>query len=237
MTKVGEIDDLIKYLLNQLKEKNIDEKVNFILLSDHGMSEINADRVINLDTFISRDIYELYGRSPVYSILPKPGHEQHVYDLLKNASENQNFTVYYRKDIPAEYHYSNHRRILDIFIVADEGYDIFQNMTWTMPSKVWGNHGYNNSLPSMKPLFVAKGPAFRSRHHRLKSFSNVDLFPLMCNILGLPMSKYNTNGSFEHVFDFLASSEEVPLPVINEVVFKCKTEFFLNVPLLIALYP
>jgi hypothetical protein len=87
--------------------------------------------VINLDQFLNKSWYQIYGASPVWSILPKPGFEEQVFQTLSKASKTMNFTVYKKDQIPEEYHYRNNRRILPIFIVADEGWDIYQNMTWT----------------------------------------------------------------------------------------------------------
>ena len=63
-----------------------------------------------------------------------------------------------------------------------------------------GNHGYNNSLPSMHPVFLARGPAFRQDYVK-PSMRSVDLYPLMCHILGLrPLAN---NGSLANVQDLL----------------------------------
>lgn len=47
--------------------------------------------------------------------------DEEVYEKLKKVP---NLSVYWKKDIPREYHYSYNRRIGPIVIVADEGYDI-----------------------------------------------------------------------------------------------------------------
>ena len=179
--------------------------------------------MISLNTFLNKTWYTIAGASPVWSILPKPHFEDLVYQTLVNASKTMNFTVYKKEDIPREFHYSNHRRILPIFIMADEGWDIYPqfNKSWLNGSNqkivyckyfnncsegttVWGNHGYNNSLPSMRPLFIASGPAFKSGYDHKKPFSNVDLYPLMLNVLQLfPTKNYPSNGSFSNVFDLL----------------------------------
>ncbi len=59
-----------------------------------------------------------------------------------------------------------------------------------------GQHGYNNSLPEMHPYFIAYGPAFK-RGYNVTQFMNLDIFPLMCHILGVKCPP--NNGSFERV--------------------------------------
>lgn len=71
-----------------------------------------------------------------------------------------------------------------------------------------GNHGNNNTLRSMHPVFVARGPAFRQ--HYVKAFMrSVDLYPLMCHALSIP--PLQNNGSLSNVKDLL-SQEPTPSP-------------------------
>lgn len=59
-----------------------------------------------------------------------------------------------------------------------------------------GDHGYDNSLPSMHPFLAAQGPAFR-KGYRMNTINSVDLYPLMCNLLSIP--EMPNNGSFTNV--------------------------------------
>ena len=59
-----------------------------------------------------------------------------------------------------------------------------------------GEHGYNNSMQSMHPFFVAMGPSFKSAYS-VETFNTVDLYPLMCLLLGIPAAP--NNGSLEIV--------------------------------------
>lgn len=165
------------------------------------------ERVINLNSFLNESWYNIHGSSPVWSILPKVGFEDRVFQTLLNASKTMNFTVYKKEDIPQEFHYRDHRRILPIFLLADEGWDVYPqfNESWIPKGQtVWGNHGYNNSLPSMRPLFIATGPAFKTKYEHKKTFQNIDLYPLMLNVLQLfPTKQFPSNGSFNNVFDLL----------------------------------
>lgn len=73
-----------------------------------------------------------------------------------------------------------------------------------------GNHGYNNTLSSMQPLFLARGPAFR-QHYTKASMRSIDLYPLLCHILAVP--PLPNNGSLSNVRDLLAQPPtEAPSP-------------------------
>lgn len=63
-----------------------------------------------------------------------------------------------------------------------------------------GEHGYYNDIPSMYPFFMAHGPSFK-KNHKTNSFYNVDIYPLMCYILGIEGQP--NNGSLSRVVDLL----------------------------------
>lgn len=50
-----------------------------------------------------------------------------IYNQLLNASKELPFTVYKRGEIPARFHFNNHRRIGDIFIEADDEFEVVLN--------------------------------------------------------------------------------------------------------------
>jgi hypothetical protein len=52
----------------------------------------------------------------------------------------------------------------------------------------------------MYPIFIAHGPAFK-QNYTIPSFNNVDIYPLMCFILGIQPAA--NNGSLENVLDML----------------------------------
>jgi len=200
MSEVKRADQIILLLLNQLKlQTTFYDKINLIILSDHGMAEISRDRVIILDELVNKTWYEMYGASPLWTLDPKPQFEDRLYETLKNASKYHHFSVYKKFEVPQEYHYRHSRRIFKLVVVADDGYDIVDN--WHRIGEeqfnpVWGNHGYNNSLESMRPTFIAHGPAFRTNYEKYEDFENVDLYPLFGYVLEMfPISHYPSNGS------------------------------------------
>lgn len=58
----------------------------------------------------------------------------------------------------------------------------------------FGVHGYENTVPSMRPYFIAIGPAIRNKT-RVKPFRTVDLFGIWADVLGFPEAVKATNGS------------------------------------------
>jgi hypothetical protein len=53
-----------------------------------------------------------------------------------------------------------------------------------------GTHGYDNRIMNMKPFFLARGPDIR-RDVRLPAFRSVDIYPLLCELLGVAPAPNN----------------------------------------------
>lgn len=197
-----EIDDLIGDLVHKLKMLGLWENLNVIITSDHGMAQCSKDRLINLDLCLDHSDYTLIDLTPVAAILPKINTTE-VYNKLKNCSSHMN--VYLKEDIPARFHYQHNDRIQPVILVADEGWTIVLNNS----SLKLGDHGYDNSLPSMHPFLAAHGPAFH-RGYKYSTIDSVDIYPMMCHILGLQPRP--NNGSFGHIQCLLVDQWCVKLP-------------------------
>ncbi|KAJ8008722.1 hypothetical protein DPEC_G00081370 [Dallia pectoralis] len=153
---IANIDDKLGFLRNELRKKGLYERVNLIVTSDHGMTQLSKDKVIELDQYLDRELYTWVDKSPVVGILPGEGKLEEVFGALVDV--NPNMVVYKKEQIPERLHYRHNGRIMPIILEAKEGWTITQNRT--MAPHMLGNHGYDNSLPSMHPVFVARGPAF-----------------------------------------------------------------------------
>ncbi|XP_028652230.1 ectonucleotide pyrophosphatase/phosphodiesterase family member 5 [Erpetoichthys calabaricus] len=201
---IEDIDLKLGYVMEQLQKAKLMDKVNIIVTSDHGMAQLSPDRVIVLDDIVDRDLYTLVDKSPVAAILPKQGRFDDVYNALINA--NLSMTVYKKTDIPERLHYKHNDRIQPIILEAKEGWTIVQNRS---EHRMLGNHGYDNTFPSMQPLLVAHGPAFKKNYTK-QFMKSVDLYPLMCHILGINPKPHN--GSLANVQDLLADSKPTSEP-------------------------
>ncbi|XP_037100831.1 ectonucleotide pyrophosphatase/phosphodiesterase family member 5 isoform X1 [Syngnathus acus] len=206
---IADVDEKLGFLLNELKKAGLYKKVNLVVTSDHGMTQLFPNKIIELDEYVSRDLYTLVDKSPVVAILPKEGKLDEVYNKLSDANP---YMAVYRKDaIPERLHYRHNVRIMPILLEAREGWTIVQNRSTPL---MLGNHGYDNTLRSMQPIFFARGPAFRQNYVKPTMLS-VDLYPLMCHILAIP--PLPNNGSLSDVRDLLhpeptASPPGVPTP-------------------------
>ncbi|CAF1123267.1 unnamed protein product [Didymodactylos carnosus] len=139
------LDGDLQYLLDKVKE-DLNDDLNIILLSDHGM--VNVKKVIRpfFEKYIDRSMIDSqFLTGGVFNVNPKPNRD------TQNSS------------------YPNR-----------------------------GAHGWDNEFPSMKAIFMAKGPYFK-KGFTLETLNNVDIYQMACEILNLIPNKYATDGSLDNI--------------------------------------
>lgn len=206
LDSVRKVDSAAGYLVKRLRDAELAHRTNIIFVSDHGMAEVK--NMIYLNEIVDTSGFWLHGNSPDWSVFVKPEkryQRSKIFTSLMSISKKNHFRIYKRQDIPPELHYSKTVRIGDFFILADENYDIF--MERPKESKaypaVWGNHGWKPSNRDMRPLFMAYGPSFKQGYRHQETFPNIDLFPLMVFLLGLPAESLPNNGSLARIIDVI----------------------------------
>lgn len=198
------VDKALDRLLRGLRARNIYEKVNIIIVSDHGMTPVSPANVVILDEYLQAQQAERIVWGPqVTNIFPKPGEENALFDSIKTA-ELQHARCYRKQDIPARFHYRASRRIAPIVCMADEGWRMFSRQGYAeeqnksnRPTHMIGAHGYDNQLPSMRAIFIARGPAFKGGVV-INAFPNVDVYDIMASVLSLAPAKNDGDPGTAH---------------------------------------
>ena len=67
--------------------------------------------------------------------------------------------------------------------------------------QAYGQHGYDNTLRSMDPFFLARGPNIKAGFVPKMPLRQVDLYPMMCELLNLNPAPHN--GSLAPSIGFL----------------------------------
>ena len=181
---IQELDGILGMLLQGLETRGIFEKVNIILVADHGMSATSMARVIYLRDYIDLSTVQIIDGSPAVTLRPLQNNEEEIYGALVNAHPDMHV---YRKDtMPARFHYSRHRRIPPILCLASDGWTINTRPASDSSQSNWdkGAHGYDNLRPSMRATFIAHGPAFK-KGIQVQPFQNIHVYNLMAHILNL----------------------------------------------------
>ncbi len=119
---VESLDSILGTLRAGISRLDIADKVNLIVLSDHGMGPISPGKYVNIMDFIEEDwTDQVVGENPVYLINPSAGYEDSVtitLDALEGVSAWQ------REDIPAHLNYGTSPRFPGIVVVADSLWSI-----------------------------------------------------------------------------------------------------------------
>lgn len=182
---VAEVDAALRRLLEGLTARGLRERVNLVIVSDHGMAEVAPERVERLDDLIDPSLLEVVSEGPSLLIAPKPGAEQAARAAL--LGRHGHLQCWDKTGLPERWHYGRHPRVPAIVCQDDTGWRTMLASTiarWSGQAKP-GAHGYDPFDRSMRALFVAQGPAF-ARGARLKPFDNVHVYPLLVHLLGIP---------------------------------------------------
>jgi ectonucleotide pyrophosphatase/phosphodiesterase family protein 5 len=202
LQEVRNIDNMTGYLLQELKQNNLLDKWNIIITADHGMTNVSESKVINLTDYVNTSECKINGDGGVRFVWPNKGKKDNVYKKLK-AEHHPHMKVWLKENFPKKYHYCNNPRVSPILVTNDVGWTFVNDpkkFKWTHK----GSHGYLNDFPSMWPVFFARGPAFKKSYHS-KEFNSVDLYPLMCKLLGIKANP--NNGSYLSVAGLLLADE------------------------------
>ena len=196
--QIQNMDGIMGTILKKAGNLTIADKLNVLVVSDHGMTEVNPEQVIDLSVYTDLSGVATVGAGPI--VFLSADSSKRLTPIYNDLQQLPNAQVYWKRDIPDRWHYRAHERIPEVLIVAEEG--------WTLmpmghgPGMPKGTHGYDNKLKSMQAIFVAEGPAFKSGYSK-EVFENIHIYPLLAHILGLePYS--GIDGDLNVVRDLLA---------------------------------
>lgn len=202
---IASLDSTLGSLLKNLNNIGMSDSVNIILVSDHGMTNVSTDRVINTEEMLIDYNCEYSNYGPAMMIQPRKDNLEKVYAILKNKENH--YRVYKKSDIPKYYHFSESPMISDILVVADLGWSLVtnKNLKWLKPNKYKGNHGYDNHQMDMHGVFIAAGPQFKN-NYKTGTINCLDVYPLLCEIFNV-YPNGNIDGRLDRI-EFILEEEE-----------------------------
>ncbi len=197
---IRHLDKQIGILRTKIDSIGMSDRVNIILLSDHGMTQLRPDgRILLFNILKEEKDVRIDGYGPLVQFFTSSEQQkQHVFNVL--AKQAKGFTVYKKEDIPAYFHYKNNALIGDVVAVADLGYTFIrtpQELKKMERRDPHGDHGYDNHTLDMQGIFFAVGPAFKTGY-RCETLHNVDVYPLVCKILGI-VPNQKIDGKLERI--------------------------------------
>lgn len=183
------IDSAVYELTKAVAKTGLD--VNFIFLSDHGMSKISTDNPIVTPAVLDTTHFVITsGEGLLVNVYAKKGHEDAVVpayqQLLKDAGGR--YRVYLKTNIPDSLHYGQKDdkmgHIGDVILLANYPNIFKLNSLYVEP----GAHGYEpHDIKDMQATFYAWGPNFK-KNLQISTFNNVDVYAIIAKILGLQIT-------------------------------------------------
>ena len=175
---VESIDSLVGILRVKLSELPIADKINIIVVSDHGMASVSPDKYISLSKIIPKRMIEVaLGGNPIVLVKPAEGKTDSLLFLINQVP---GVKAWRKSELPDRWHYT-HPRVPEIVVLADSSWSIGIS---PIPSRSRGGHGYDNLNPELHSIFYATGPAFK-RNYIFEELNNVDIYGIVCKILNL----------------------------------------------------
>ena len=191
---ISSIDAVLGQLAQGLKTRKLYDRVNIVVVSDHGMTGVSPKRNIYLDDLVDPAFFTVPAYWAAAGVNPIAGHEAEVEKALLQFHDHMR--CWRRQEIPARLHYGTNPRSPAIVCLADLGWSVVTHAIVKSFPPLYGNHGYDPAEPDMAALFIAHGPAFKSGV-TLPNFDNVDIYQLLTTVMGLRPEP--NDGRFEDV--------------------------------------
>tara|TARA_B100001175_G_scaffold35010_1_gene25474 strand:- start:420 stop:1613 length:1194 start_codon:yes stop_codon:yes gene_type:complete len=170
-------DDILGYLLKSISKIDIFDKINVVIVSDHGMVDVSENKIINIDDFNLSGILD--GKGPVMSFkvdseIDFSINELNIPNVSIVPSKNNNNLNY-------------HNSLYDYLFIANEGWMMYKSehiKQYNGKLPVKGMHGYHSDYMNMHAIFYAYGPRFKE-NYKIKTFELIHIYPLLCELLGI----------------------------------------------------
>jgi predicted AlkP superfamily pyrophosphatase or phosphodiesterase len=191
---VLEVDGYVGQLIDGLKARGLLDNTTIIVVSDHGMVNIDEARSLDVGALLNLDqlvIPQFTGAwagsgSPFLQIYGEGDALDAAYAALKDF--NPHIHVWKRGEMPANYHFDHPTRGPDLFVLADPGWSLQAKDMGGWRPLVAATHGYDNLDPSMRATFIGAGPIF-PEGEQAAPFENVNVYLMAACALGLIPAK------------------------------------------------
>jgi predicted AlkP superfamily pyrophosphatase or phosphodiesterase len=205
---IAEVDAALGALVEALPQ------LNLVVVSDHGMSTVSDERVVDLDSGVEVGEAVSVVTSPVLMLMNVSVATAGLYRRLAEVvGAAGHARLFLKEKLPERWHLRESDLVPPIVGVADAGYTIKLDNAPRDEARVAGaasraaagavageprpanhpvrgNHGYDNLEPEMQALFVAAGGIFHARTP-LSGMTALDVYPLICHVFRAEPAPHN----------------------------------------------
>ena len=176
---VERLDSVINYFFTKARQLKDFKKIDFIVLSDHGMATYYPDKYVNLNDYLPRDSFDYVFDGVPTLLYPKKTYTDSALAILQQVPYVK---AYKKEDVPEQFIYGKNPRLGDIVVIPDIGtYVHFRPQSYPYKG---ATHGYDNYAPEMEAIFYAAGPSFK-KNVELPTMANVNLYLIITELLQL----------------------------------------------------
>ncbi|MDB6094672.1 MAG: Nucleotide diphosphatase [Verrucomicrobia bacterium] len=170
------LDSRVGAIRERLKQENL--LVNLVVVSDHGMTPISAERVLLLDEYLDLSSVQLEFYGPQAGLRPLDGSPESIVQALSALPHCQ---VMLARDLPARFHLTDNPRIPPVWIIPDEGWEIDTSKHFEPIRNKFnhGDHGFDPAYQSMHGILMVEGPAFKTGAV-MDPVENIHVYNLLC---------------------------------------------------------
>ncbi|CAK8697234.1 unnamed protein product, partial [Clavelina lepadiformis] len=214
-------DDMIGILMNGLRVRGLENCVNVIILSDHGMSPSDCQRKSSLEDYgINMDV--VYARTGANGGISKDPSlwdkfdAKEIHNRLRCSHKNSHWKSFLKYQyLPKRYHYAYNDRIEPVLLIMDDEW-LVEGKKGSYTVCNGGKHGFDNAYENMEALFVAHGPGFKRSYNTTEPFENIEVYNLLADLIDVsPAPNNGTTGSLYHILSnpkLLGAQPVVPVP-------------------------
>ena len=194
--KVKDAVQLIDSSVNALQEalKPLGLPINYIFVSDHGMTRVDDEHTMRLPKGIDTAFFTIPSGDALLHLYAKDASK--IEETYAAVKKDTSVSVYHLDETPDYWHYKKsddrYNRLGDLILIPHLPRTFSLSGRKTSP----GKHGFDNHLTDMRASFMAWGPAFKEGL-RIDGFENVNVYPLIAHILGLKYDEGVIDGKLD----------------------------------------
>ncbi|TVQ94735.1 MAG: alkaline phosphatase family protein [Deltaproteobacteria bacterium] len=190
---VSDVDQALGRLIEGLRARDLEGRIDLVVVSDHGMAAKDPERVVYPEEEgVDLTDIPIVEWSPLLGLNPPA---ERTAELLSQLAEVERLSCFPRESTPEAWRYRAHRAIPRVLCLADGGWQISRrSFAERHPERLsGGGHGWDPRWPPMHGIFLARGPRF-ALDHEVPPFEAVDVYAIVCAALGIDPAEHQGDG-------------------------------------------
>ncbi|CAJ0609338.1 unnamed protein product [Cylicocyclus nassatus] len=222
---VARIDMYIHELQQKLEEHDLFTSTNLLVLSDHGLAQIEEEEQFYLEECLSdySKVIKVVNLHSMLMVFTEPEDEGHVHFELRvcdqwapmgdyEETDVQLVQAYRISEFPERLHWAKSSFVSGVILLTKPGTSIITRELPSIPAasdplkEAKQTSGWDPEAVQMRGVFMARGPAFKV-DEKIGPVEIVDIYQVILNILGLDPPHYH-NGTWSNVVGMMAGDWE-----------------------------